>query len=124
MLTVTPRLAEMLPNRKGDGDVTSDPVSMSVREPAERAFEAMSLAFCLVFWWAIRRGLLVVPPAQRTAAIVRFGIGNVAYVIAIAMAFISPVSALAISALVALYYVFERTPNQPAETESEAPPLS
>jgi uncharacterized membrane protein len=90
----------------------------------ELVFEAMSLAFCLVFWWAIRRGLLVVPPAQRTAAIVRFGIGNVAYVIAIAMAFISPVSALAISALVALYYVFERTPNQPAETESEAPPLS
>jgi hypothetical protein len=90
----------------------------------ELVFEAMSLAFCLVFAWAIRSGLLVVPPAQRTAATIRFGIGNVAYVIAIAVAFISPVSALAISALVALYSVFERTPSQPAETDSEAPPLS
>jgi uncharacterized membrane protein len=89
----------------------------------ELVFEAMSLAFFIVFWWSIRRGLLVVPPSQQTAAIVRFSIGNLAYIVAIGVAFVSPASALAISALVALYYTFERTPSPTAETRPEPPLL-
>lgn len=77
----------------------------------ELVFEAMSLAFCVVFAWSIHRRLLVVPPAERTAALVRFSIGIVAYIMAIGVAFVSPAAALAISALVAIYYVFERTPS-------------
>ncbi|HMC03598.1 MAG TPA: hypothetical protein VKI23_05685 [Cellulomonadaceae bacterium] len=51
---------------------------------------------------------------RRHRATVRFTIGNVVYVVAIGVAFLSPSAALAISALVAVYYVFERTPAQPA----------
>jgi uncharacterized membrane protein len=87
----------------------------------EFVFEAMSLAFFLVFWWSIRRGLMVVPQSQQTGAVVRFSIGNVAYIVAIGVAFVSPASALAISALVALYYTFERTPNPTADRVSDPP---
>jgi len=54
-------------------------------------FEGMSLSFGLVFWWSIRREHLKI--ARTTAgarpAIIRFGIGNVAYVVAIGIAFLS-----------------------------------
>jgi uncharacterized membrane protein len=81
-------------------------------------FEAMSLAFGLVFVWSIAGGLLIVPldPAAARRATVRFTIGNLAYAVAIGVAFLSPATALAISALVAVYYVFERTPAAPEPT--------
>jgi uncharacterized membrane protein len=77
-------------------------------------FEGMSLAFGLVFVWPIYRRLLIAPLDSVSArrATVRFTIGNFAYAVAIAVAFLSPAAALAISALVAVYYVFERTPAQ------------
>jgi uncharacterized membrane protein len=75
----------------------------------------MSLAFGLVFVWPIYRRLLAVPldPATARVATIRFTIGNLAYVAAIAVAFLSTAAALAISTLVALYYVVERTPASP-----------
>jgi uncharacterized membrane protein len=75
---------------------------------------AMSLAFGLVFVWPIYRRLLAVPldAASARVATIRFTIGNLAYVAAIAVAFVSTAAALAISTLVAVYYVFERTPAQ------------
>jgi uncharacterized membrane protein len=76
-------------------------------------FEGMSIVFCLLFWWSIRRGLLSVPltGAQARAAILRFGLGNAAYIAAIGIAFASPEAAFGITAAVAAYYVFERTPT-------------
>jgi hypothetical protein len=47
---------------------------------------------------------------------VRFLIGNVAYLVAIGVAFVSAEAALAISGLVAVYYIFERTPT-PVDAE-------
>jgi hypothetical protein len=70
-----------------------------------------------VFVWSIRRGLLLTAlgRAEARREMIRFTIGNAAYLAAIAIAFVSPPTALAISALVAAYYTFERTPTQPVE---------
>jgi len=91
-------------------------------------FEGMSLSFCLMFWWAIRREHLKIaltPAAARTATI-RFGIGNIAYIAAIGVAFISPTAAFVISAVVAVYYMFEQTPGRrpaPAAEDDSGTPV-
>jgi hypothetical protein len=76
-------------------------------------FVGMSVGFFLVFWWSIRSRLLVVNlnAEEGRAAMLRFGVGNVAYLVAVAVAFVSPVAALIICALLAIYYVFEQTPS-------------
>jgi uncharacterized membrane protein len=88
----------------------------------ELVFLGMGLSFFAVFWWPVRQGLLHVPLSRReaSAAVVRFGIGTAGYAVAIGVAFVSAGAALAISALVALYYVFERTPA-PSEARGAAP---
>jgi uncharacterized membrane protein len=75
-------------------------------------FEGMSLSFGVLFWWSIRHEHLriALTPAAAKTAIIRFGIGNVAYIAAIGVAFVSPLVSLLISALVAVYYMFEQTP--------------
>jgi uncharacterized membrane protein len=75
-------------------------------------FEGMSIAFTLLFWQAIRRGHLLVAftPQQGRQAAVRFGIGNLGYIAGIGVAFVSAPASLAISGLVAVYYIFEHTP--------------
>jgi TMEM175 potassium channel family protein len=75
-------------------------------------FEGMSLSFGILFWWAIRHEHLKIAltPAAARTAVIRFGIGNVGYITAIGVAFVSPAASLAISALVAIYYIFEQTP--------------
>jgi uncharacterized membrane protein len=82
-------------------------------------FEGMSVAFTLLFWWSVRHEHLKVrlgPEGARRATI-RFGIGNLGYISGIVLAFVSPVASLALSLLIAVYYVFEQTPargrNQP-----------
>jgi uncharacterized membrane protein len=75
-------------------------------------FLGMSLAFGGLFWWSIRRGHLTLPltgAAARTA-LARFAIGNLAYAAAIGIAYLSAPASLATSLVVAVYYVFERTP--------------
>ncbi len=86
-------------------------------------FVGMSIGFFLVFWWSIRARLLVVDltPEQGRAAQIRFGIGNVAYVVAVAVAFISPVAALIICGLLAVYYVFEQTPSAEESAGEQSP---
>jgi uncharacterized membrane protein len=78
--------------------------------------EGMSIAFGLLFWWAIRREHLKVAltPAAARAATIRFGLGNIGYIAAIGIAFVSPVTSLVISGLVAVYYIFEQTPTRRA----------
>jgi uncharacterized membrane protein len=75
-------------------------------------FEGMSLSFGILFWWAIRHEHLKIAltPAAARTAVIRFGIGNVGYIAAVGIAFVSPAASLAISALVGIYYIFEQTP--------------
>ena len=93
-------------------------------------FEGMSVSFGLLFWWAIRQEHLKIAltPSAARAAMIRFGIGNVGYISAIGVAFVSPVASLGISALVAVYYMFEQTPGRkPASTawgDSSDPPIT
>jgi uncharacterized membrane protein len=75
-------------------------------------FEGMSISFTLLFWRAIRRGHLQVAltPRQARQATIRFGIGNLVYIAGIGIAFASAPASLALSGLVAVYYIFEQTP--------------
>ena len=75
-------------------------------------FEAMGLSFAAIFGWTLRerRTHRPVPADARRAAWWRFTIGNLVYAIAIVVAFVNALASLAIIGLVALYYVFERTP--------------
>jgi uncharacterized membrane protein len=75
-------------------------------------FEGMALAFTAIFEWTLRDGRTrqPVPDVARRAARWRFSIGLLVYQVAIAVAFVSAPVALTMIGLIALYYVFERTP--------------
>jgi uncharacterized membrane protein len=77
-------------------------------------FTGMGVSFALLFWWCISHEHLKaqLPPGAVWSAVFRFGIGNIAYVAAIGIAFVSPDVALLISGLVAIYYMFEQTPGR------------
>jgi uncharacterized membrane protein len=76
------------------------------------AFEGMGLSFGAIFEWTLRPGRLQqpIPESTRRSARLRFSIGSVIYLVAIAVALVSPPAALAIIAASAVYYIFERTP--------------
>lgn len=76
-------------------------------------FEAMSLCFAAIFGWSLGEGRThhPVPVEARLGAWVRFAIGVVLYLIALAVAFLSAPAALVIVGLIAVYYIFERTPR-------------
>jgi uncharacterized membrane protein len=82
------------------------------------AYEGMSIAFVLIFWWSIRHEHMKVPlpPADARRALLRFGVGHVFYIAGIGIAFVSAPATLVISAVVAAYYVFEQTPKRDAAT--------
>jgi uncharacterized membrane protein len=85
--------------------------------------EGMSLGFLAIFEWALhdqRRMHHPVPTSERSAARRRFYVGQFPYLIAIGVAFVSPPAALAIIGLVAVYYIFERTPSAPAAPGPDA----
>jgi uncharacterized membrane protein len=75
-------------------------------------FEGVAISFTLLLWWAIRRGHLRVAltPEQARRATIRFGIGNLGYIVGIGIAFVSAPASLVLSGLIALYYIFEHTP--------------
>jgi uncharacterized membrane protein len=75
-------------------------------------FEAMGLAFAGVFEWILRHDDSLhqpLPAAAKNGARWHFYGGQIFYVIAIAVAFISAPVSLGITALVAVYYVFQRS---------------
>jgi uncharacterized membrane protein len=76
------------------------------------AFEGMALSFAAIFAWTMGEGRVhrPVPREARGAAWLRFSIGAVVYLVAIAVALVSAPLALGIIGLVAVYYIFERTP--------------
>jgi uncharacterized membrane protein len=86
-------------------------------------FLGMSLAFGGLFWWALRRRHLAIPltGAEARTAVVRFGIGNLAYAAAIGVAYLSALASLVISILVAVYYVFEQTPGRGPQSAAPDP---
>jgi uncharacterized membrane protein len=75
--------------------------------------EGMGVSFGLIFVWSLRRDRRVVPlPAGAVrAAVLRFGLGSIAYLVAIGVAFVSAPASLVIIVLVAVYYIFEQTPG-------------
>jgi uncharacterized membrane protein len=77
------------------------------------AFEGMALSFGAVFEWTLQEGRTYqpVPTEARWAARRRFSLGPLVYLVAIALAFVSAPAALAVIGLVAVYYIFERTPT-------------
>jgi uncharacterized membrane protein len=77
-------------------------------------FAGMGFSFAVLFWWSIRHEHLktALPPGAIWAAVIRFGIGNIAYLAAVGIAFLSPATSLLITGLVAVYYVFEQTPGR------------
>ncbi|HLN17015.1 MAG TPA: TMEM175 family protein [Acidimicrobiales bacterium] len=80
---------------------------------------AMALAFSAIFRWTLGEGRLVraVPPELTTRATIRFTIGTLAYVVAFGVSFVSAPAALAITGVVAVYYMFEQAPPLPAAFE-------
>jgi uncharacterized membrane protein len=70
----------------------------------------MGLAFAMMFLWSSRHEQFRVPLDARTQrnAFMRFSIGNLAYLLAIGLAFVSAWLTLVIVALVAIYYSFEQ----------------
>jgi uncharacterized membrane protein len=75
--------------------------------------ECMGLSFGAIFVWSTRaeRRHAPLPGGATLGAVVRFTIGNFAYLVAIGLAFVSAYAALALIGLVAVYYVFEQTPT-------------
>ena len=78
-------------------------------------FELMGLAFTGLLEWALHEDQRLhqpVPAAARTTVRTRFYIGQLPYLIALGVAFVSAPASVIITALVAIYYVFERTPSR------------
>ena len=84
-------------------------------------FFGMSIGFSAIFEWTLH-GVRVsrpLPPEQHWPARIRFVIGGLVYVIASGVALINAVAGFALIALVAVYYVVERTPSSsPADAET------
>jgi uncharacterized membrane protein len=76
--------------------------------------EGMALSFSAIFVWSIRndeRRHEPLPTGTVKRALLRFSIGALVYLVAIAVAFVSAPAALGLIALVAVYYAFEQTPT-------------
>lgn len=87
--------------------------------------EGMAIAFSILFAWTLGKGRTYepVPPDARRVATGRFLAGNVSYLAAIGIAFVSPPIALGLIGATALYYVFEATPTTSADKEVPERPL-
>jgi uncharacterized membrane protein len=75
-------------------------------------FLGMSVGFGSIFEWTLHgeRVYQPVPPERHWAARFRFAGGAGVYVIAVVIALFSAYAAFALMGLVAVYYIFERTP--------------
>ena len=86
-------------------------------------FVGMSAGFGGIFEWTLHgeHRYQPVPPGRRWAARLRFVGGASVYVASIIIALFSPYVAFALMGLVAVYYVFERTPAAPSGGDEEKP---
>jgi uncharacterized membrane protein len=85
-------------------------------------FVGMSLSFTGLFWWGIRHDHMTVAftPEGARRATIRFSIGAVPYLAAMGIAFFSATASLAVSGLVAIYYIFEQTPASETSPDAES----
>ena len=76
-------------------------------------FLGMSVGFGAIFEWTLHgdRVAQPLPPEQHWPARVRFVGGGGVYVIAIVVALFNAIASFVIMALIAVYYIFERTPG-------------
>jgi uncharacterized membrane protein len=83
-------------------------------------FLGMSAGFGAIFEWTLhgQRVYQPLPPEQHWAARRRFVGGGLVYAVAIVVAYFSAVASFVIIGLVAVYYIFERTPASPAAPDS------
>lgn len=84
-------------------------------------FLGMSAGFGAIFEWTLHgnRREQPLPAAAHWPARIRFIGGAVVYLLSIGVALLSAVAGFAVLALVAIYYVFERTPQTPAPAQDE-----
>jgi uncharacterized membrane protein len=84
-------------------------------------FLGMSVGFAGIFEWTLhgQRVARPLPPEEHWTARARFVGGGLVYVVAIIVAQFSAVASFVLIALTAVYYIFERTPASPADTDSE-----
>ena len=78
--------------------------------------EGAGISFTLIFAWSVRdprRRHHPLPAEAARIAVLRFGLGAILYLVAVAVAFISPWVTLLIVAVMALYYLFEQTAPAP-----------
>ena len=74
--------------------------------------EGMGVSFAAIFAWSTREGNRKVPLSreQARATGLRFGLGAIVYLFAIAIAFVNAPAALALIAAIAVYYMFQHVP--------------
>jgi uncharacterized membrane protein len=86
-------------------------------------FLGMSAGFGAIFEWTLHGEHVSqpVPANKRWAARARFVGGGGVYVIAIVVALFNATAAFVIIALVAVYYIFERTPASSGPADAEPP---
>ena len=86
-------------------------------------FVAMSLGFGGIFEWTLHSESVYqpVPPERRWAARIRFVGGAAVYAVAVVIALFSAYAAFVLMGLVAVYYIFERTPAPPESGKDEEP---
>jgi uncharacterized membrane protein len=86
-------------------------------------FLGMSIGFGSIFEWTLHgeRVYQPVPPERRWAARFRFAGGAGVYAVAVVIALFSSYAAFILMGLVAVYYVFERTPAAPGPGDDEEP---
>jgi uncharacterized membrane protein len=73
----------------------------------------MSIGFSATWWYAVfHPGMLdeQLPPHAVRRSVPRFGFGLIGYVVATLIAFLSPLAALVLFGLLAVYYAFEHLP--------------
>jgi uncharacterized membrane protein len=86
------------------------------------AFFGMSVGFGGIFEWTLHgeRRHQPLPPEAHWPARIRFLSGGLVYVVAIVVAIFSAVASFVIIAVVALYYILERTPTPPGKDTDDA----
>jgi uncharacterized membrane protein len=86
-------------------------------------FVGMSLGFGGIFEWTLHSKSVdqPVPPERRWAARIRFVGGAAVYAVAVVIALFSAYAAFVLMGLVAVYYIFERTPAASKSSEDEEP---
>jgi uncharacterized membrane protein len=84
-------------------------------------FLGMSVGFSAIFEWTLHgeRVANPLPPEQHWAARRRFGGGGLVYAVAMVVAAFNALAAFVLIGLVAVYYIFERTPTSPSSDGDE-----